>query len=199
MTTIWLIIIIFSIFTGLLFGIGGFLIHKWWFKPYNDFKKALIFVENIPQPYKATMLYTSSRGTLYLYHKGKNSIFVPSAYRVTFHHYRRMLYLDRSDTLVAIPFGTDTKPSDTAKNELIQELVTSHIGAEAIHAIKGKSGVGMAIIVVALIVAVASGAIGYALHKPTAPPPTTLPSATEQPAATQPEKTGIILESSGKE
>ena len=176
----WAIIVIFTLLTSLLFGIGGFLVNKWWFKPKNNPELATIFVEDIQKPYKAKLFISSAKGAMFIYDKGKKSIFVPADYKVSYHNYRRDLFLDRSDNLIALPIGNNKMPSDDAKNKLIQELVTSNIGAEAVHAVKSRSAMSMTLIIVAVIIAIGGGIVGFAVAKQSIKPPIT-PAPISQP------------------
>lgn len=162
----WFMIILFTLLTGIIFGIIGFLIKTWWFKPQNNPNLATIYVEGISKPYKAFLAYSSSSGSLYVYNHASTFVVVPSSYRISYHNYRRDIWLDRSDNLIAIPIGNDKNPPNQAKNELLQELFESHIGSEAIHAIKSKSQVSMLMIIVIVVVVIFAGVGGYALHKP---------------------------------
>src|SRR3972149_5628048 len=163
----WAIILLFSLFTAILFGVGGYLISHWWFKPKNNPDVARIYVEGIDKPFIGKLSFASQKGTLYIFRKGLSSVIVPQDYGYDYHYYKRTIYLDSLYNLIAIPRG-DKKPlTSNAKNELIQELVTSHIGAEAIHAIKSRSSMSITLIIVAIIIAIGAGVVGYAIHKPT--------------------------------
>lgn len=163
----WTVLIIFTVLTSILFGVGGFLISHWWFKPKNNPKLATIFIEDIQKPYKARETKVSKKGSEFTYAWGKKVIFVPKEYRVRFHNYRRDIFLDREDNLIAIPIGDDKRLTDNAKNDLIKEIVTSNIGAEAIRAIKSKKSMSMTAIIFIVAGILIAGVIGYMVHKPT--------------------------------
>src|SRR3990172_8296561 len=181
----WAIILLFSLFTSILFGVGGYLISHWWFKPKNNPDIARIYVEGIDKPFIGKLAFASQKGTLYIFHKGLSSVIVPEDYGFDYHYYKRTIYLDSLHNLIDIPKGDNKPLTSNAKNELIQELVTSHIGAEAVHAIKSRSSMSMTLIIVAIIIAIGAGVVGYAIHKPT-----TITQST--PAISQPVGSGEI-------
>lgn len=156
-------IIILTFLVAILFALIGFLVSHWFVKPKNNPEKARIYVEGIDRPYEATLAYSSQNGDCYTYQKNQTFVFVPRAYKVDFHYYKRTIYLDRLGALIAIPQGDGKPLGNSAKEELIKELNQSHIGSEAIKAIKGKSTFGMTIILIILAVALIAGAIGYAI------------------------------------
>ena len=156
-------IIILTLLVAILFAITGFLLSHWFFKPKNNPNRARIYVDGIDRPYEANLAYQSQNGACYTFQKGNTFVFVPASYKIEYHYYKRTIYLDRLGNLVAIPKGEDRPLTSNAKDELIKELVQSHIGAEAVKAIKGPSTFGMTIIFIIIGVLVIGGAIGFAI------------------------------------
>src|SRR3990172_6156293 len=150
----WFTVLLFSLLTSILFGIGGFLLSHWLFKPKNNPSQARIYVEGIDRPFLARREIVSEKGSMFIYNKRKKSVFVPASYQVRYHYYKRLLWLDRDDRLIALPVGEDKLITSNAKNELIEELVQSHIGAEAISAIKSRSRINMTLIIIAIVIAI---------------------------------------------
>lgn len=187
------LILIFSAFAGIFFGILGFLIHKWWFKPQNNPDKALVFITGIDKPCKAHKIYSSVGGIAYAYwFQGQERVvIVPESYKCEYHYYRRVIYLDSLYHLIAVPTAKDMPLSNKSKNELIGEIISSKVGADAIHEIRSKSHQG-AIIIIAVIVAIAAGAIGYALHR--VPPPKVI----NQPQVTVNQTSPVTIISQGE-
>lgn len=113
-------------------------------------QKALVFVKtgrHISNPFKANMKGKPSRkGTRYKY--GDNIVLVPTSYGDYYYRNKRLIYINRVGQIVALPFDDDTKLADDEKNELIYELVESHIGADAMRELKGHSAMNVIIIAV---------------------------------------------------
>jgi len=152
-----LIILLWAFSIVFLFGLIliTFLIGRSTIKDNPD--KALIYVRNglhVDKPIKAIRKGKSNRGVSYKY--GKNTVFVPSTYAEVYHHNRRMVFLNKIGQVIALPFSVDVTLNSDEKSDLIYELIESHIGADSIRALKGKSN--LSIIMVALI-AFAIGAI----------------------------------------
>ena len=192
-TSFWLVIIIFVLFVSLFFGIGGFLLSHWFFKPSNNPNVARIYVEGISKPYIGRLKFTSRKGSVFIYNQDK-VIFVPASYETRFHYYKRLLWLDSSKNLITLPQGDDKPATPNEKNELIEELVQSNIGASAIREIKERSSFSLVMIIVIVIIAIAAGVGGYALRRPTV---ITQPVAISQPTQSQPQPT-ITIEGSGQ-
>ena len=104
---------------------------------------------------KGILKDTTKRGVNYKYNN--KVIFVPSSYQELFCANKRILFVSGMGQLIASPFGKDVELADTEKEDLIYELIESHIGADGMRALRGKQS--MSIIMVALI-AFAIGAIG---------------------------------------
>lgn len=174
----WLMIyiLIFCFFTAFVAGIAGFLVSHWWFKPKNNPNKCFVFVPLIDRPYKGKLHSTSAEGSIYLYNKNRKTVIVPKSYPIIFHWYKRMIYLNNINQLIPEPQGKSI--SNQAKNDLIRELVTSHIGSDAIRAIKGKQNAFMIIIIAVIVTALIAGTMGYMMHKPA--------TIINKPAITQP-------------
>lgn len=123
----------------------------------DDNTKAIIFVKtgrHISKPIKARLFGKPiNKGSCYVYDSGK--IFVPSRYGENYYKGKRILFLSRLGQLIASPFDNDPELSIDEKDELIYEFVSSHIGADAMRALKGKSMGGiMMIAVVAFIIGI---------------------------------------------
>ena len=120
--------------------------------------KALVYVKtgkHISKPLNGKIDgKPTNKGSKYTY--GKNIVFVPARYGDYFHRSKRMLFVSHLGQLVASPFSDDIELSGDEKNELIYGLVESHIGADAMRAIKGKSTINILIVA---IIAFAIGAI----------------------------------------
>ncbi len=109
----------------------------------NDIRKAKIMVsigEESPV-YKGILTDVSKRGCVYSYNQGgkDKKIFVSYKHEVRFNNHKRLLFLNSIGQLIASPFNDDVVLSDDEKNDLIYELVSSHIGADGVRALKGKS------------------------------------------------------------
>ena len=120
--------------------------------------KALVFIKtgkHVSRPVRASLSGKPSKtGSRFKY--GKNIVFVPTKYDDYFHCCRRMIFVSHVGQLIASPFGNDVELSSDERNELIYELCESHIGSDAMKAIRGKSATN---IIVVAIIAFAIGAI----------------------------------------
>jgi len=159
MTLHTLLIIILWFFAIVLFAgtmLVVFLIGRGTVK--NNPKKAYIFIKNglnVEPPIKGSLSgKPTKKGHKYIYNGG--FVMVPSKYKQVFYKNRRMLFIDKLGQLIALPFDNDTVLDNIQSEELILELIGSHIGSDAIRALRGKQTTS--IIIVALI-AFALGAI----------------------------------------
>jgi len=193
MTTFWLTILVFTLLTSIVFGLGGFLIHHWFFKPSNKPDRARIYIDGVSKPYEGFLIHTSKTGSIFSYAKGRKKVFVPASYKVEYHYLKRTIWLDSNGSLVALPSSQDKPLTNNDKDSLIQELVESKIGFDAVRAIKARNSFSMLIIIVAIIVAIFAGVVGYAIKRPdTQPLPNQQPATSEQaPVRPQPK---IIIE-----
>lgn len=141
-------IIIFS-FCALFF-IGGYIVtyifarHSVW----NDDKKAVVFVRTGREvkAYKGKRKDVTKQGISYIYNK--KAVFVPKHYEDDYYRNMRLIFVNYPGQLIASPFNNQPL-SDTEKESLIYALIESHIGADSIRALKGKSSYN--IIVIAII------------------------------------------------
>jgi len=116
--------------------------------------KALIYVKtgkHIQKPMKGVLANKpSQKGCIYNYKDGK--VFVPFTYGDYYINNRRMIFIDHIGQLVASPFGKDIALVSDEKEELIYELVASHIGADSVKALKGKQTMPIIIIAAAAFI-----------------------------------------------
>ena len=121
------------------------------FRVRDNPKKALIFVKtgmHISRPIKGCMMgMPNQKGTCFNYLD--KTLFVPHEYGDYYHRNKRMLFVNHIGQLVPMPFSDDVTLSGNEKGELIYELCASHIGADSMKALKGKSA--MSILVVGII------------------------------------------------
>lgn len=160
MIIIWAFVVVFSIALFLLI----FLIGRWTVK--DNPTKAFIFIKtgnHISSPIKAKLMGKPSKlGSRWKYGKyGKNVIFLPASYKDYYHKNRRAIYINRIGQLIASPFDDDQPLTDDEKNELIYELVTSHIGADGMRALKGKGNLSILFVIIIVVVIMAVGIFGY--------------------------------------
>lgn len=164
-----------------------YLLGRWSIK--DDFTKAVVFIKtgrSISKPIKAILSGKPTKaGASYAYNH--NRIFVPSSYAEHYHRNKRILFLNRVGQLIASPFADDKALSSGEKNELIYELVSSKIGADAMKALKGKSMTSVMIIAVCAFIIGIIAVLGWnyingsmALPSPTTqessiPPPPPIP------------------------
>lgn len=125
--------------------------------------RAMIFIKtgkHISKPIRGFLTGKSSqKGCRYNYKD--STIFIPASYGDYFYNNKRMLFINHIGQLVASPFGDDIPLSDTEKEELIYEFVSSHIGADAVKALKGKQTVPIIIVaIVAFIIGIVA-VFGY--------------------------------------
>ena len=197
MNTFWFIILIFTLLTGVIFGFGGFLLHLWFFKPSNNPNKARIYLEGVNKPYEGFLIHTSRNGSIYNYDKVKK-VFVPSSYKVEYHYFKRLIWLDKNGSLIALPVSQDKPLTTNDRNDLIRELVESKIGAEAVRSIKARSSTSMLIVIVAIIVAIFAGVIGFAIAKNITSRQSQPVPVSSQPAPAPTPQPNIIIEGSGQ-
>lgn len=111
--------------------------------------EALIFVKtglHISKPIKAKKTDTSKIGSIFSY--GKKIVLIPSSYGEHYHKNKRLIFISREGQLVASPFDTNITLLEDEKENLIYELVSGHIGADAMKALKGSKTINVIIIAV---------------------------------------------------
>jgi len=150
MILFWILVAVFFIATLILAFVYGKSTIK--DKP----RQALVFVKtglHINKPYKAKLKVSSKRGVIYKFEHHKKIVFIPADYGEYYYCNKRMIFLNRLGQLIASPFNKDKSLADTEKEDLIYELVESHVGADGMRALKGtKAGNVILIAVVAFIV-----------------------------------------------
>lgn len=111
---------------------------------------------HVGKPIKAKLGEVTKTGCYYLY--DNKAVFIPASYNEYFYSNFRMIFVSHLGQLIASPFSEDKPITKSAEQTLIYELVTSHIGADGMRALKGKGIKGIfaiiAIIVVVALVAV---------------------------------------------
>ena len=155
-TLVLIILILFGIvlFGGLIFVI--YLLGKRSIK--NNPNKALIFIKNgnnVEKPLKGCFHEESKEGVSYKYGNGK-TILIPISYGEVYCMNKRMVFINHIGQLIALPFDKDTHIGSIKSANLIYEICASHVGADGMRALKGKS---TASIILVALVAFALGAV----------------------------------------
>lgn len=125
----------------------------------NNPNEAFVFLktgDSVKKPFKAKLSITSKGGQLFFYYNKKKIVFSPEQYKEIFYCNKRMIFINGQGQIIASPFENDIELSSNEKNDLIYELVSSHIGADGMRALKGNPS---ASIIIVAIVALAIGAI----------------------------------------
>jgi hypothetical protein len=153
---IWFVIIFFSLLFVSTAFLLVFLLGRKTVK--NNIKNAIVLVKlgNDLQGFKGKLHGNPSKlGYRYNYNDNKNIVLVPKKYKELYHKNRRMIFLNGIGELVSVPFDDKEKLSDKERNELIYELLESHIGSDIVRAMNGKTTMNIWIIaVIAFIVGV---------------------------------------------
>lgn len=113
--------------------------------------KGAVFVTNgnhIEKPFKADLKETAKNGQMFFY-SDKKVVFYPSKYKDYYYCNRKAIFINKVGQLIASPFNQNIDLSDDEKQNLIYELCSSHIGADGMRALRGKST--MSVIIVAII------------------------------------------------
>lgn len=121
--------------------------------------EAAIFIKtglHIQKPIVGKSSNTSRNGSSFMYSKNK-VVFIPTTYKENYYHNRRMVFINHKGQLIASPIVDDVTLSETEKEDLIYEMCASHIGADGMRALKGKSTASI------IIVAFAAFVIGIAV------------------------------------
>lgn len=125
--------------------------------------EAVVFVKtglHIQKPFKAKLSITSNKGQAFVY--GNNKItFNPIKYKEHYFCERRMIFITHAGQLVASPFSDDIALSETEKEDLIYEMCASHVGADGMRALKGKSTTSILIIALVAFVIGIAAVIGF--------------------------------------
>ena len=155
---LWSFIIIFTVGIFLV----SYLLGKHSIK--DNPNQALIFVKtgsSVGKPRKAILHETSKKGCCYRFKYNNKFIFVPTEYEEIYYCNKRMLFISKQGQIVASPFATDVQLKDEASENLIYELCASHVGADGMRALKGKSTTSVIIVaVIALIIGII-GTFGF--------------------------------------
>lgn len=169
MFTILLIIVCIGIVAiGLLFYILGKTSQR------ENTRRAWIFVDygrQVSKPIKAKLTHSSNAGAKYRYRiLGKEKeVFVSFKHPIKYHKSWRMIFVDSSYSLIALPFAGETTLSVAEREDLIYNLTSSHLVTQAIQAMQGRTSMG--IIIVAIIIAMIIGGVGvyFVSHKTATP------------------------------
>lgn len=115
----------------------------------NDPNKALILVKNglNVYPIKGNQTEITKKGVCYRYKKDK-FVFMPKQYSEVFLNCRRLIFLSRIGQLIASPFANDIPLTEEENSNLIYEMCSTHIGADAMKALKGKGNAGIILIAI---------------------------------------------------
>ena len=154
---IWLILLILVI--GVILVV--FLLGRSSIKDKPD--EAAIFVKNglhIHKPIKGQLSDTTNKGCSFLYKKDK-IVFVPATYKENYFRNRRMIFVNHKGQLIASPIIDDVTLSDTEKEDLIYEMCSSHVGADGMRALKGKSTASILIIASAAFIIGIAAVLGF--------------------------------------
>lgn len=152
--------------------------------------KAYIFVKrgnHIGTPFKGEIAGKPSRnGTRYKYNN--TTVLVPSTYGEIYHKTRRMIIVNYIGQIIASPFTDDKPLSKLERENLIYEFTESHIGSDAIKALKGNKAFGMFIIIVVAFIIGLIAIVGYNYMKSTmGTAPVNTPAQQEQ-STTKPQE-----------
>lgn len=107
---------------------------------------------HIGKPIKGKLSDKTAKGFKYSYklNRAEKIVLVPASYKEHYYCNRRSIYINRLGQLVASPFFDDVSLDETEKEDLIYELITSHIGRDGMKALKGKQSPA-SIVVIAII------------------------------------------------
>lgn len=151
-------------------------------------KKALIYIKNgnvVGSPFIGTLNgKPTKKGCKFSYGKDK-IVLVPAKYHEVYHKNKRMIFLSRVGQLIASPFANDSKLSENEKEELIYELVSSHIGADSIKALQGHSNLNIIFIAIIAFVFGILAVVGYTYMQKqmTVQPNTSITDTTTKPSS----------------
>lgn len=125
--------------------------------------KAYIFRKtgrHVSKPFRAKRMGKPSRlGTKYKY--GNSFVTVPNTYADVYINQRRMIFVNNIGQIIASPFDTDIELSDKEKEDLLYEMVESHIGSDAMKAIKGKNTMPIIVIIIIAFIIGILAVYGY--------------------------------------
>lgn len=150
----------------------------------DDSSKALVLVKtgsHISQVIKAKVSERSNKGHSFMY---KNKVvFVPATYEEIYIRNKRMIFINRAGQLIASPFSNDISLSTDERDSLIYELVSSHIGADAVRNMKGKTSTNIIVIAIVAFIVGALVVYGFNYYQDTVSQRQT---KTQQPTIQQP-------------
>lgn len=109
---------------------------------------------------KGKCIHTSVEGKKYQYrYNGAiHEILVPDTYKPRYRQARRLLAMNSSGSLVALPFEQSEKLSKSEREDLIKEITMSQLLAQAVKAMRGK--ITSSILIIAVIIALLIGIAG---------------------------------------
>lgn len=147
----WASLLVIGLFVAVFF-LGRSSIKK------NDENSALVLVKvgHEIKAYKGKLFGVCKSGIGFIYNR--SIAIVPFKFKRIFHKNRLLIFMNNQEQVISSPFDNDEKLTDEEKKGLIYELFESHLGADAIRALKGK-GQGLLTIIIVGIVAFALGAI----------------------------------------
>lgn len=88
-------------------------------------------------PYKGVKTAKSRSGISFKY--DKKIVLIPNAYHETYILNKRIIFVNKDNQIIASPFDDDVSISSSEKNDLIYELIESHIGADGMRALRGNN------------------------------------------------------------
>ena len=120
--------------------------------------EALVFVKSgrqLAKPVIGKKGKTSNKGISYSYTSNRVNkiILVPANYDFTSFRGRLIIFVKHTGQIIASPFAGEYQLSASEKNDLIYDILESHVGGDAMKAISGKSkAFSLLFIVIAFII-----------------------------------------------
>ena len=68
---------------------------------------------------------------------------MPKKYEENYYNNKRLIFLSKIGQLVSSPFQNDIDLAPSEREDLIYELIESHIGSDGMRALKGKSSINI--------------------------------------------------------
>lgn len=120
--------------------------------------KSAVFclVGNEMQGFKGKKIRETDKGTAYLYNKNKIAIYPKKYKHDIFFKNMRVMFSKHPNQVITSPFDKDVELTKEEKSDLIYEILSGHIGSDAVKAVKKK---GQPNIILVAIVAFIIGII----------------------------------------
>lgn len=153
----------------------------------NNPNNAIVILRNGQEgeAFKAKLHKISRLGYRYIYKaNGKiKHVILPKKYEPFYVRNNLWIFIRDIGDIVSSPFHEKDKLSDAEREELIYEVVETHIASDGMRALKGGKGINTALIIIIIIAAIVLGGFGIQfIQKQSAqqaaqvlPPPVTQP------------------------